>query len=93
VKSGRHASQSRLQHACMQILEIYNGYTNDESVLYQVEEEVHQAEQVLAASDGLLLGTQFFLYLAHGRLDRIPSAKVEEWWRNGAKRGKPRRWS
>jgi len=57
------------------------------SVLYRAEEEVHQAEQLLPASDGLLLGAQSGLYLAQGRLDRIPSAKVEEWWRNGANHG------
>jgi tetratricopeptide (TPR) repeat protein len=80
-------TSARLQHANMQILEIYNGYTNDESVLYRVEEEVHQAEQALPASDGLLIAAQSMLYLAQGRLDRIPSAKVEEWWRNGANNG------
>jgi DNA-binding winged helix-turn-helix (wHTH) protein/tetratricopeptide (TPR) repeat protein len=81
-------TSARLQHANMQILEIYNGYTNDESVLYRAEEEVHQAEQALPASDGLLLGVQTILYLAQGRLDRIPSAKLEEWWRNGANNGR-----
>ena len=82
-------TSARLQHANMQILEIYNGYTNDESVLYRVEEEVHQAEQALPASDGLLLAVQTILYLAQGRLDRIPSAKLEEeWWRNGGNNGR-----
>ncbi len=80
-------TSARLQHAHMQILEIYNGYTNDESVLYRVEEEVHQAEQALPASDGLLIAVQSMLYLAQGRLDRIPLAKVEEWWRNGGNNG------
>jgi hypothetical protein len=80
-------TSARLQHANMQSLEIYNGYTNDESVLYRLEEEVHQAEQALPASDGLLIAVQSMLYLAQGRLDRIPSAKVEEWWRNGANNG------
>src|SRR5258708_8490741 len=80
-------TSARLQHANMQILEIYNGYTNDESVLYRVEEEVHQAEQVLPASDGLLIAVQSMLYLAQGRLDRIPLAKVEEWVRNCANNG------
>jgi DNA-binding winged helix-turn-helix (wHTH) protein/tetratricopeptide (TPR) repeat protein len=82
-----HFASARLQHANMQILEIWNGYTNDESVLYRAEEEVHQAERVLPASDGLLLGVKSTLYLAQGRLDRIPWAKLEEWWRNGANNG------
>ena len=32
-------------------------------------------------SDGLLLAAQTAVYLAEGRLDRIPSAKMEAWWR------------
>ncbi len=83
-----HFASARLQHAVMMIVEIYNGFANDESVLYQAEEELHRAEQALPVSDGLLLGTQFFVYLAQGRLDRIPSAKMEEWWRNGGNNGK-----
>jgi len=79
---------ARLQHANMMILEIYNGYANDESVLYQAEEELHRAAQALPSSDGLLLGVQGMLYLAQGRLDRVPSEKVEEWWRKGGNDGK-----
>jgi DNA-binding winged helix-turn-helix (wHTH) protein len=76
-------ASARLQHACMMIIEIFNGYTNDGSVLYQAEEELHQAEQALPGSDGLLLSTQTLVYLAQGRLDRIPSAKLEEQVRQG----------
>ena len=50
-----HFASARLQHANMLVIEIYNGYANDESVLYQAEEELHQAEQALPGSDGLLL--------------------------------------
>jgi len=79
---------ARLLHANLLILEIYNGYANDESVLYQAEEELHQAAQALSGSDGLLLGTQGMVYLAQGRLDRVPTAKLEEWWRKGGNDGK-----
>ena len=79
---------ARLLHANLLILEIYNGYANDESVLYQAEEELHQAAQTLPGSDGLLLGTQGMVYLAQGRLDRVPTAKLEEWWRKGGNDGK-----
>ncbi len=49
---------ARLQRALMTIIEIYNGYANDGSVLVQAEEDLHQAEKALPASDGLLLATQ-----------------------------------
>src|SRR5438270_12343836 len=64
---------ARLQRAQMSILEIWNGYANDENILIRAEEDLHQAEQALPASDGLLLGVQHAVYLAQGRLDRIPS--------------------
>ena len=78
-----HFASARLQHACMIVIEIFNGYTNDGSILYQAEEELHQAEQALPGSDGLLLSTQTLVYLAQGRLDRIPSAKLEGQVRKG----------
>jgi tetratricopeptide (TPR) repeat protein len=83
-----HFASARLQRAPGMIIEIYNGYANDESILVQAEEDLHRPEQALPASDGLLLGTQTFVYLAPGRLDRIPSAGLEEWWRKGANNGK-----
>jgi hypothetical protein len=78
-----HFASARLQFATMTVIEIFNGYTNDGSALYQAEEELHRAEQVLPASDGLLLSTQSAVYLAQGRLDRIPAEKLEESWRKG----------
>ena len=78
-----HFASARLQHATMIVIEIFNGYTNDGSLLYQAEEELHQAEQELPGSDGLLLSTQAAVYLAQGRLDRIPLAKMEEQARKG----------
>jgi DNA-binding winged helix-turn-helix (wHTH) protein/tetratricopeptide (TPR) repeat protein len=78
-----HFASARLQHACMTLIEIFNGYTNDGSLPYQAEEELHQAERELPGSDGLLLSTQAAVYLAQGRLDRIPSAKLEEYARKG----------
>lgn len=78
-----HFASAHLQRALGIIIEIYNGYANDESALYQAEEDLHQAEQVLPGSDGLLLAAQAGVYLAQGRLDRIPWAKLEEEWRPG----------
>src|SRR5258708_3641174 len=78
-----HFASARLQHACMIVIETFNGYTNDGSVFYQAEEELHQAEQALPSSDGLLLSTKTLVYLAQGRLDRIPSAMLEEQVRKG----------
>ena len=81
---------ARLQRALMTIIDIYNGYANDGSILLQAEEDLHQAEKTLPASDGLLLGAQAGVYLAQGRLDRIPVAKMNEWWRSkGGNEGSP----
>lgn len=74
---------ARLQHALMIVIEIFNGYTNDRTLLYKAEEELHQAEQARSGSDGLLVSAQAGVYLAQGRLDRIPSAKLEEQVRQG----------
>jgi len=85
-----HFGAARLQRATLLIVEIYNGYANDESILLQAEEDLHQAEQVLPANDGLLLMAQMFVYLAEGRLDRIPRGKLEDWWRkSGSNDGSP----
>jgi tetratricopeptide (TPR) repeat protein len=78
-----HFAPARLQFATMIVIEIFNGYTNDRSALYQAEEELHRAEQVVPDTDGLLLSTQSAVYLAQGRLDRIPAAKLDESWRKG----------
>ena len=76
-------SSARLQVACMMVIEILNGYTNDGSVLYRAEEELHAAEQKMAGSDGLLLSTQAAVYLSQGRLDRIPTAKLADYVHKG----------
>jgi DNA-binding winged helix-turn-helix (wHTH) protein/tetratricopeptide (TPR) repeat protein len=78
-----HFASARLQLADAIVIEIFNGYTNDGTSLYRAEEELHQAEQALPGSDGLLLSTQAAVYLAEGRLDRVPVAKLEEHWRKG----------
>lgn len=83
-----HFASARLQHALLLIIEIYNGYANDESSLLQAEEDLHEAEKELPSDNGLLLAAQAGVYLAEGRLDRIPSAKLEEWWRKGGDNGK-----
>jgi DNA-binding winged helix-turn-helix (wHTH) protein len=78
-----HFASAHLQRALGIIIEIYNGYANDGSALYQAEEDLHQAEKALPGSDGLLLAAQTGVYLAQGRLDRIPWATLEEEWRPG----------
>ena len=76
-------ASARLQHANGMIIEIYNGYSNDGSVLLQAEEELHLAEKTLPDSDGLLLSAQTAVHLAQGRLDLIPRSKLEENYRKG----------
>ena len=83
VELDPHFASARLQVVLGIVIELYNGYTNDGSVLLRAEEELHQAEQDLPASDGLLLAAQAGVYLAEGRLDRIPLAKMEEDLRKG----------
>lgn len=72
-------TSAHLQRALAIVIEIYNGYTNDGSLLYQAEEDLHQAEQALPASNGLLLAAQAGIYLAQGRLDRVPWEKLNDW--------------
>jgi hypothetical protein len=62
------------------VIEIFNGYTNDENILYRAEEELHQAEQALPGLRWAALSTHRSLS-RQGRLDRIPTAKLEERWR------------
>ena len=76
-------ASAHLQHANGLIIEIYNGYSNDGSVLLQAEEELHLAERMLPDSDGLLLTAQTTVHFAQGRLDRIPRSKLEENYREG----------
>ena len=78
-----HFASAHLQRALGIVIEIYNGYANDASALYQAEEDLHQAEQSRPAADGLVLAAQAGVYLAQGRLDRIPWSKIEEEWRPG----------
>jgi DNA-binding winged helix-turn-helix (wHTH) protein/Tfp pilus assembly protein PilF len=78
---------ARLQRATLLIIEIYNGYANDESILLEAEKELHQAEPNLTADDGLLLATQAAVFLAQGRLDRVPRAGIEEWWQKKGSKG------
>jgi hypothetical protein len=78
-----HFASAHLMNAQMTVVGIFNGFSNDGNGLYQAEEELHQAEQMLPGSDGLLLSTQAAVYFAQGRLDRIPLAKMEEQVRKG----------
>lgn len=82
-----HFAEARLQRAMLLIIEIYNGHANDENILLQAEEDLHEAEQTLPSTDGLLLAAQAAVYLAGGRLDRVPRAKIEEWWRTSGNHG------
>jgi len=81
-----HFASARLQRAMLRVIEIYNGYANDEGILLETEEDLHQAERELPATDGLLLAAQACAYLA-GRLDRVPMAKLEGWWRECGSKG------
>ena len=74
-------ASAHLQRALAIVIEIYNGFANDDSALYSAEEDVHQAERLLPASDPLLLAAQSGVYLAQGRLDRVPWTKLEAEWR------------
>ncbi len=74
-----HFTSAHLQRALAIVIEIFNGYANDGSLLYQAEEDLHQAERTLPASDGLLLGAQAGIYLGQGRLDRVPWEKLTDW--------------
>jgi len=74
-----HFTSAHLQRALAIVIEIFNGYANDGSLLYQAEEDLHQAEQALPASDELLLGAQAGIYLGQGRLDRVPWEKLTDW--------------
>ena len=76
-------ASARLQHVNSMIIEIYNGYSNDGSILLQAEEELHLAEKMLPDSDGLLLAAQTAVYFAQGRLDHMPRSKLEENYRKG----------
>src|SRR5262249_54178131 len=78
-----HFASARLQRALAILIETYNGYANDENALYQAEEDIHQAEHSLPASDFLLLSAQAGVYLGEGMLDRIPYSKLESEWRTG----------
>ena len=71
-------ASARLQHALAIVLEILNGYTNDERGLIQAEADLHLAETSMPASEGLLLAAQTGVHLVQGRLDRVPFAQVEK---------------
>jgi DNA-binding winged helix-turn-helix (wHTH) protein len=80
-------ASARLQRVLSIIIEIYNGYANDESLLLDAEEDLHIAESAVPASDGLFLAAHTAVYLAQGRLDRVPAAKLQDWWRRGGDNG------
>jgi tetratricopeptide (TPR) repeat protein len=80
---------ARLQYTLAIVIEILNGYANDETLLYEAENELHIAQRALPNTDGLLLAAQTGVYLAQGRLDLVPSAKVEQHWQQGSKQRNP----
>ena len=82
-----HFGSARAQCVLTSVIEIFNGYANDGIVLSKAEEQLHQVEAELPSSDGLLLAAQAAVYLAQGRLDRIPVAKLEEEWRQATDGG------
>jgi serine/threonine protein kinase len=72
-----HFAAALIGHVFMSVVELLNGYTNDQNVLYKVEEELHQVEREAPDAEGLL-AAQAAVYLVQGRLDRVPVAKMEE---------------
>src|SRR5262249_26293880 len=48
---------ARLQRATMIIIEILNGYANDQGLLVEAERELHEAERTAPANDPMLLAT------------------------------------
>src|SRR5262249_1204702 len=69
-------THAHVQHAVFSIIEFCAGNSNDPSTVLKAEQEIHGAEAKLPDSDGSLLIAKTAVYLAQGRLDRIPAAKL-----------------
>src|SRR5262245_23807690 len=71
-----HFAEARRFHAFNYVIQIFNGFSNDASLLYAAEEELRQAE---AECPGLESLPSAFaaVYLAQGRKEMIPIAELE----------------
>ena len=76
-------THAHVQHAVFSIIEVWAGYSNDPSIVLKAEQEIHGAEGKLPDSDGSLLMAKTAVYLAQGRLDRIPVTKLAAFTRRG----------
>jgi DNA-binding winged helix-turn-helix (wHTH) protein len=74
---------AHLLHARLCAIAIFAGCTNDFKLLLEAEEEVHKAEPKVHDTDALLLQAKTAVYLAQGRLDKIPLEKLKEFCRHG----------
>lgn len=74
---------AHLLHARLCAIAIFAGYTNDSKLLLEAEEEVIKWEAKVRDTDGLLLQAEAAVYLAQGRLDKIPMQKLNEFCRHG----------
>ena len=73
---------AHLLHARLCAIAIFAGYTNDSKLLLEAEEELIRWEAKVPNTDGLLLQAEAAVYLAQGRLDKIPLQKLNEFCRH-----------
>jgi tetratricopeptide (TPR) repeat protein len=76
-------SPAHLLHARLCAIAIFAGYTNDIKLLLRAEEEVIRWKEKVRDTDGLLLQAEAAVYLALGRLDKIPMQRLDEFSRHG----------
>jgi DNA-binding winged helix-turn-helix (wHTH) protein len=76
-------SPAHLLHARLCAIAIFAGYTNDVKLLLRAEEEVIKWKEKVRDTDGLLLQAEAAVYLALGRLDKIPMQRLDEFSRHG----------
>ena len=72
-----HFSEARRYHAFDYVILLLNGYTNDVGLLYKAEEELRQVAQ--ETPDLFTLpSAQTAVYLAQGRKELVPAAKLRQ---------------
>ncbi len=74
---------AHLLRARLCAIAIFAGYTNDSKLLLEAEEELIRWEAKVPDTDGLRLQAEAAVYLAQGRLDKIPLQKLNEFCRHG----------
>jgi serine/threonine protein kinase len=71
-----HFAEARRFHAFNYIIQVYNGFSNDASLLYAAEEELRQAEAECPQLASLPSAFAA-VYLAQGRKEMIPIVELE----------------